>query len=352
VKTLLVGSQSNLLLAATSTQLVAVTNTFVAASRSIFGGSTKSFDPAETLAMGGATIGGAITSTSTRRDIGVTTLECCRSESVAVARATIGSASWAAWPLHDGDALARYYPLWLNEHDVLDASTPILKPDVLATLNATGRDIAHQISAAGIGANVDSTEGKLCEIPEQFRLGRYYDVPLPTLLDPQPTPAQSGEPVPRPLVPQWEWTRGFTATVLYRYRPIRQEQTIFSLSPALRVGVTWLGELTASADLENGERLNAWASTRLPAAVWSHVAVTYDPARRQVRIYLDGVSKILVSLHRPLGTVDACYLGRWNGGSLMHGESQDLRIYNSVLRTEFIQAEVNSYCADWVEIAN
>jgi hypothetical protein len=354
VKTLLVGSQSNLLLAATSTQLVAVTNTFVAASRSIFGGSTKSFDPAETLAMGGATIGGAITSTSTRRDIGVTTLECCRSESVAAARATIGSASWSASPLHDGDGLARYYPLWLNDRAVLEASEPTPDESLLATIRVTGRDIAHPemsnvVDAAGIGEIRDGENGKLCEIPEQFRLSRYYDLPLVGALEPQPL---DGLDLPRVPVLQWEWSRGFTVSMLYRYRPLRQEQTLFSLSPSLRVGVTWMGELTVEIELENGDKLNAWSTQRLPADDWKHVALTYDPDRRLVSVHLEGTKVIGVAFTRALGVVDACYFGRWNGGSLINGEAQDLRIYNSVLRPEFIAAEVNSYCADWVEVAH
>lgn len=309
-----------------------------------FGGAISEVKPA----MGAAVVGGGATVLVVRREL-ATMLECCRVASAAAGRVTFGSATWAASPKTDGDSLARYYPLGLNVRDVYDANIPIPRGDVLAALKASGRDIAHQVTAGASGVLADSENGKMCEVPEQFRLGRYYDVPLTTSMDPQPQDGL-GELPTSVVIKQWEWSRGFTASMLYRYRPVRQEQSLFSLSPAVRWGVSWLGELAVEISLENGDKLRKWSTQRLSVDDWSHIAFAFDPLRKAVRVYLNGVVVLDVAFTRAVGAVDGCYVGRWDGGSLMNGDAQDVRIYDSVLRTEFVAAEVNSYCADWVEV--
>ena len=300
---------------------------------------------ASTVVVGGATlmagdvgyeetkakvaIGGASTFEQLRRSM-ATVLECCRDASATSAQVRFGSATWHASPKTDADGLARYYPLWLVARDA----------------SGDGRDIAHAINAGGVSTIQDGEDGKMCELPEQFRLGRYYDVPITSVLDPQP----SGLSDTDPAILQWEWSRGFTASLLYRYRAVRQEQSLFSLSPVLRFGVSWLGELAVEVTLENGNKLNAWSTQRLSAVDWSHIGCTFDPDRMLVAMHLNGARVIELPFTRAIGAVDGCYIGRWNGGSLMNGEAQDVRIYDSVLRTEFIAAESNSYCADWVEV--
>ena len=313
------------------------------------GGATSDAVSSESIpAVGGVAVGGSATLVVVRRDL-ATMLECCRSASAAGGRVTLGSATWTASPKTDGDNLARYYPLWLNERDVYDANNPFPRGDLLARLKVIGRDIAHQLDAGANGPMAASENGKMCEIPEQFRLGRYYDVPLPTPLDPQPGDGL-GVLTNGTVIQQWEWSRGFTASMLYRYRPVRQEQSLFSLSPAVRWGVSWLGELIVEITLENGDKVRKWSTQRLSVDDWSHLAFTFDPWRQLVRVYLNGVIVIDVPFTRAIGSVDACYIGRWDGGSLMNGDAQDVRIYDSVLRSEFVAAEVNSYCADWVEV--
>jgi hypothetical protein len=350
-KTLLVGDTRNLLVQATSTLLVGVSTVSASTGRTAIGGNTTAFNVQRSL--GKVAVGGTVNIQFNRRNSGASVLQCCLDASSAGGRVTFGSATWDASPLQDGDGIARYHPLWLDDHEVLEASQlpdPAAAVAQLATLQSVGRDIAHELDAAGVGPIMDSVDGKMCEIPEQFRLGRYYDVPLAPLLDPQPKVPIGDLPIDPPVL-QWEWSRGFTASMLYRYRPVRQEQSLFSLSPSVRYGVSWLGELTIEVTLENGDKLNAWSTQRLSSTQWSHIAFTFDPHRQLVAMHLNGSHAVQVEFSRPIAAVNGCYIGRWNGGSLMNGDAQDFRIYDHVQRAEFIAAEVDSYCADWVEVA-
>jgi hypothetical protein len=309
-----------------------------------FGSATRVLNPKET--KGRVALGGSTTITVLRSSgVDVSVLSCCRSASETNTRVTFGSATWHASVKTDGDGLARYHPLWLDDSQVLAATLPILNQSALDIIHATGRDIAHHVDAVGFGAIQASVDGKMCELPEQFRTDRYYELSLGTIRDPQP----EGLFPQDPLALQWEWSRGFTVTMLYRYRPIKQEQTLFSLSPALRFGITWFGELTVEIQLANGEKVQAWSSVRLPTEQWSHIAMTFDPGRSLVRVHLNGVPVITQEL-AAIGSVDACYIASWDNASLLYGEAQDVRIYDSILRTEFIDAEVDSYCADWIEV--
>jgi hypothetical protein len=367
-KTLLVGDTRNLLVQATSSLLVGVSTVSASTGRAsvtdrttyqtirpstgrlVLGSRTVEFELERTL--GKVAVGGTVNIQFNRRNSGASVLQCCVDASSAGGRVTFGAATWDASPLQDGDGMARYHPLWLDDHEVLEANelpNPAAAAAQLATLQSVGRDIAHELDAAGVGPIMDSVDGKMCEIPEQFRLGRYYDVPLAQLLDPQPRVPIGAPPIEPPVL-QWEWSRGFTASMLYRYRPVRQEQSLFSLSPAVRFGVSWLGELTIEVTLKNGDKQQAWSTQRLSSIDWSHIAFTLDSHRNLVAVHLNGLRVVELSLAQSIGLVDGCYIGRWNGGSLLNGEAQDVRIYNSVLRSEFIAAEVDSYCADWVEV--
>jgi hypothetical protein len=305
-------------------------------------GATRQFNSNEAISR--LRIGGATITTVQRGERpSVAVIDCCRSTSVAGASLQLGGATWDASRKTAADGLARYYPLWRDDQAAIDAE----KAGTAAQLAFISRDIAHGIDAGASGPMIAAANGRLCEVPEQLRGARSFDLPIDTLRDPQPELQPGDEPY---QFRQWEYASGFTVSMLFRRYEQKQEQTLFSLGDSLRVGVSWLGEVVIEATLADGSIVRNWSTARLPTGEWRHVAFTFEP-RGLARAYIEGAGAASVNVASGLGAVDYSAIGRWAGGSLLWGDLQDVRIYDHVKRSEFVASEASSYCADWVEVA-
>ncbi len=214
-----------------------------------------------------------------------------------------------------------------------------------AEIISTGRDLANQHEAVATGGWLEAEDGIICEDPEQWRLSRYYEIPIDIASEFQP-PADSG----LPERPQFNFVEGFTLSMWFRWAEIRQEQTLFSLDPALRFGVSWLGELIVFAEMADGTNDDEWSAERLTSGQWAFLALRFQPAVQRIDALLDAQRVLTLDLPKPLAEVEECFLGRFRDGSLLNGDVQDVRIYHDVRSIEFLEAEKDSYCADWVEV--
>lgn len=303
----------------------------------IIGGATREYNAEETtgrVAMGGAT---SIT-VNRRSGVEASVLACCVTATTAAARCTFGGATWDASVESNADGLARYYPLWL---DTLELST-----STVAALQSFGRDIAHSIESQGFGTMLASDNGKMCETPEQFRGGRWYSVPI-DVVDPV-QPEAGGRDADAPEELQWQYARDWTATMLVRRYDARQDQCLVALGDGLKFGLSWLGELSIEAILENGTELRRWSTQTLTTGQWSHVAINYTPTH--CRVYLNGVLAVELVLTKPIATPEYFQIAQHAGGSLLWADVQDVRIYDHRKRVQFLLAESESYCADWIEV--
>lgn len=212
-----------------------------------------------------------------------------------------GSASW--WAANRvGDGLQRWHPL--AEHG--------------------GVDIAHGQDAEGFG-ELDLIDGIICETAEQFRANRYYELAFPKYWD------------------------GLTITFWFRYVENIFEQTLFSYDPSLRLGVTWLGEPVIQVRWFDETEQEVFCDP-IEKDKWLHFALRFNPSE-ELGLFIDGQK--VCGIDNPKDFFDVAdagsFIGNLQNGSFINGDVQDFRIYHGARSWEWIKAERDSFCEQWIE---
>lgn len=209
-----------------------------------------------------------------------------------------GSASWLAVN-KTGDSLFAYYPLAWNE----------------------GEDIANANDAIPFG-ELDVTRGLICENAEQFRKQRYYETAYP------------------------QYWNGLTISFWYKHHQNINETTIFSFDPALRLGLTWLGEPTIKVAWYDETEQQAYSNPIDNS--WHFWTLLFRP-NDELALFIDSVKVITIPAKDFFDVAPASFIGSLQNGSYIQGELQDFRIYLGDKSYEFIEAEKDSYCETWIE---
>ena len=186
-----------------------------------------------------------------------------------------------------------------------------------------GEDIANDNDATAYGS-ADITKGKLCEYAEQFRSYRYYKVP------------------------EFNYWDGFSFSVLYRYSENNLETTIFSLSPALRVGLSWMAEPVIQATWTDKSVGEAWGEP-IDKTKFIHFAFNYKPSD-EASIYINGELSCSVYSKLFLSEVQDIFIGKYDNGGYAIGDMQDFRLYNFAKPGVFWKNESDSYNAGFISI--
>lgn len=257
------------------------------------------------------TMDGGVEITSTTRDsffhpsascqIIDTTIFCGCVDPINIAGgATFGTESWVATD-NDADGLHSWHPL----------------------ATETETEIAHRHYPLAFG-DLEISNGIICEPAEKFRSNRYYQ-----------------------LATYPSYWHGFTTTLWYKFFPNENEQTLFSIDPALRLGITWLGEPTIAVQWDDGTAEQIY-SDPLSLDEWHHIAIRFNPSEA-LELFVDGVlASQTVTTGDFFGVADLAYIGNFENGSYIIGDMQDVRIYHGARSHEFIKAERDSFCQQWI----
>lgn len=142
-----------------------------------------------------------------------------------------------------------------------------------------------------------------------------------------------------------------TVSLWLRPAAVRLEQTVLSLGPYLRLGLSFLLEPIVSVNRGLASEVNI-TGPRLPAGEFLHMAYVIDDASGEARIYVDGAA---IELRRDgqagkrpaipaVADRSPPVFSRYGIGSGLHGAAQDLVIRSAALTPAEIAAEHASYC--------
>lgn len=182
-------------------------------------------------------------------------------------------------------------------------------------------EIAFDLDVTAHG-EMDITTGLLCDYAEKFNINRYYNITMPTHTD------------------------GLTVTLWYRYRSNINEQTFFSLDPALRFGLTWLAEPVLSINWFDGTTTDIYGEA-LTDTDWHHLAFSFSP-NNEITLVTDGELVASASAKDIFATADTARIGNLDGGGYIIGDMQDLRIYIGSRTVDWLNAEKESICNTWI----
>ena len=206
--------------------------------------------------------------------------------------ATIGGQTWHAIE-NRIDCLKQYLGLGDNENDLIT--------------NSENQSIGDLDIAAGIQ----------CEPSERFNSNRYYKL----------------DPI--------EYWNGFSMSCWMKFNDSIQEQTVFSISPVLRVGRSWQNEPLIDCDWIDSTSDKVWGSAI--DNEWHLWTFNFKP-NVEVAIYIDGEKS--VELEQPkqfLNQSKANYFGLFKNGGYLNGNAQELRIYNKPRSISEIKGEYTAY---------
>ncbi len=248
--------------------------------------------PIKTM-QGGLEIGGIATKVYTAFDCSnLAPIRCGKVNTVDTPGGiSIGSTSWYAVKNRITN-LVHYLPMSLDEnHDLLDG----------------------EVTASGV---LEITPGLFCDTAERFTSNRFYALPM------------------------FEYYNGFSLSVWYRTRKTLQEQTVFSINPGLRIGVSWNQEPLIEATWDDATTTNDWGDSL--DTLWHLWSINFNPFS-ELSIFIDGNLSASVRPKRFLSPSNEVFIGRHKDGGYLRGDMQDFRLYDRPRGASEIDAEYQAY---------
>ncbi len=216
-----------------------------------------------------------------------------------------------------------------------DGSTDEFQDRSRSNLHGTGGD------GSDLSLVPTRDSGVYCQFSQHFVQRQYITLPPDNIPMDQGFSVSLWGKINTYNVPRCFFSRGHTTT--------SGDEWAFSL------GYTFLNQIEARVQILGldgaAKTYSAVGSTWLSEDQWYHLAASWEPGIG-LKLYLngeqDGQKSVPESLLQPVSSES--YFGRWNDGSHLTGNLQDVRLHPVVRSEAWFAAEYQSYCGSFLTV--